>query len=71
MLYRVRPGHTFGQFDQHQAGTLIELTEAEASAFLDKLELEAAPVEPSLELNSSDDVGESTPRKKTARKQPA
>ena len=77
MLYRVRPGHTFGQFDQHQAGTLIELTEAEASAFLDKLELEAAPVEPSLELNSSevsyssDDVGEPTPRNKTARKQPS
>jgi hypothetical protein len=66
MNYRVRPGYTFGQFDQHPAGTLVELTEAEALGFLDKLE--PVPAEPSLELNSSDDAGETTPRKKTARK---
>lgn len=39
MQYRVKPGFTFGQFDQLPEGSLIELTEQEAASFLDKLEL--------------------------------
>ena len=36
--YRVRPGFTFGAFNQHKPGVLVELTEFEAGGFLDKLE---------------------------------
>lgn len=36
--YRVREGFTFGAFDQHKAGAMVELTELEAAGFLDKLE---------------------------------
>ena len=38
MRYRVRQGYTFGAFDQHTAGAVVELAEQEAGAFLDKLE---------------------------------
>lgn len=38
-VYRVRAGHTFGAFDQHTAGALVEMTEREAIPFFDKLEL--------------------------------
>ena len=37
--YRVRQGRTFGAFDQHTAGALVELQEHEAVPFFDKLEL--------------------------------
>lgn len=37
--YRVRPGFRFGAYDQHGPGTVVELTEAEAAGFRDKLEL--------------------------------
>lgn len=37
-LYRVRPGFTFGAFNQHGPGALVELSEFEAGGFLDKLE---------------------------------
>lgn len=37
--YRVKPGRAFGTSKQHKPGDIVELTEAEASAFLDKLEL--------------------------------
>lgn len=44
-LYRVRPGFTFGTFDEKHPGDLVELTEYEARGFQDKLELvvEEAP----------------------------
>lgn len=43
-LYRVRPGFTFGAFNQHGPGALVELSEFEAGGFLDKLEpAESAP----------------------------
>lgn len=51
--YRVKPGYTFGGATLLPAGSLVELTEAEASGFLDKLELveggeerQGAPHEP-------------------------
>lgn len=37
-LWRVRPGFTFGAFNQHGPGALVELSEFEAGGFLDKLE---------------------------------
>lgn len=37
--YRVKPGFTHGASDQYKAGDTVELTEAEAAGFLDKLEL--------------------------------
>lgn len=46
--YRVRPGFRFGAQNQHGPGDLVELEEAAALGFLDKLELveevEAPPV---------------------------
>jgi hypothetical protein len=36
--WRVRPGFTFGAFNQHGPGALVELSEFEAAGFLDKLE---------------------------------
>ena len=36
--WRVRPGFTFGAFNQHGPGALVELSEFEAGGFLDKLE---------------------------------
>lgn len=41
-LYRVRPGFSFGAFNQFGPGDLVELTEFEAGGFMDKLE--PAPV---------------------------
>ena len=42
--YRVKPGCTFGARGDITAGDLVHLTEAEARAFADKLELvEDAP----------------------------
>ena len=37
--YRVRPGRTFGWKDDVGPGEVVELTEAEAAGFLDKLKL--------------------------------
>ena len=37
--YRIRPGFTHGAGRALQAGDLVEMTEREASGFLDKLEL--------------------------------
>lgn len=37
--YRIKPGCTFGARGDITAGSLIQLTEAEAKAFVDKLEL--------------------------------
>lgn len=37
--YRVRPGFTFGVGRAKQPGDVVELTDAEAEGFLDKLEL--------------------------------
>jgi len=37
--YRVKPGYLHGAYNQHGPGSLVELTEDEASGFLDKLEL--------------------------------
>ncbi len=37
MRYQVKPGYTHGAFGQHQAGDIVELSEAEAAGFLDKL----------------------------------
>ena len=46
--YRVRPGFRFGAQNQHGPGDLVELEEAAALGFLEKLELvqevEAPPV---------------------------
>lgn len=46
--YRVRPGFRFGAQNQHAPGDVVELEEAAALGFLDKLELvqevEAPPV---------------------------
>lgn len=36
--YRVRPGFYFGGIIEYGPGTIIELTDAEAQGFLDKLE---------------------------------
>lgn len=36
--YRVRPGFYFGGIIEYGPGTVIELTDAEAQGFLDKLE---------------------------------
>jgi hypothetical protein len=36
--WRVKPGFTFGAFSQHRPGDIVEMTEAEAAGFLDKLE---------------------------------
>lgn len=36
--WRVKPGHWFGPGNQYQAGDVVDLTDQEASAFLDKLE---------------------------------
>ena len=53
--YRVRPGFRFGAQNQHAPGDVVQLDEAAALGFLDKLELveevaapvvEAAPDEP-------------------------
>ncbi len=43
--YRVRPGFRFGAYDQHEPGTVVELTEAEAAGFRDKLERVAEPAQ--------------------------
>lgn len=52
-IYQVREGHTFGPFNEHQAGDQVELLEAEAKPFLDKLafvgkveETQASPTSP-------------------------
>ena len=37
--YTVRPGYTFGNRGQYQPGDVVEMAEAEAAGFLDKLEL--------------------------------
>lgn len=37
--YRVRQGYRFGAQNQHKAGDVVELSEAHAVPFLDKLEL--------------------------------
>ena len=45
--YRVRPGFRFGAQNQHAPGDVVQLEEAAALGFLDKLELVeevAAPV---------------------------
>lgn len=43
--YRVKAGRVFGAKDEYKQGDTVELTEAEAEAFLDKLEpLESAQV---------------------------
>ena len=59
-LYRVRPGRTFGMYDQYRPGDLVELTDSEAGGFLDKLDLvvEEPPVsEPeSVVIDLSDGV---------------
>src|SRR5687767_388073 len=36
--YRVKQGKKFGSGGQYPAGTILELTEAEAKGFMDKLE---------------------------------
>ncbi len=41
--YRVRPGFHHGAQGQYGPGAVVELTEAEAAGFLDKLELVAPP----------------------------
>jgi hypothetical protein len=57
--YKVKPGYTFGWRDDYQPGDVVELTEAEAGGFLDKLEL----VEdvPATEPSSEDVPAEDTP----------
>ncbi len=37
MRYQIKPGYTHGAFGQYQAGDIVEMTEAEAKGFLDKL----------------------------------
>ena len=57
MRYRVRQGYTFGAYDQHTAGAVVELSEAEAGPFLDKLEPaeeEGGPEGDSLDTVSSE-----------------
>jgi len=49
--YRVKPGFTHGQFNQHKAGDIVELTEAEAKGFLDKLELVVEESKPVVEID--------------------
>lgn len=39
MKYRVRKGRRFGAQNQYKGGSIIELTEAQAKSFMDKLEL--------------------------------
>lgn len=52
--YRVRPGFHHGAQGQYGPGAVVELTEAEAAGFLDKLELVAPPASPETpELNIS------------------
>ncbi len=47
MRYQVKPGYTHGAFGQYQAGDVVEMTEAEALGFLDKLQpLAPEPVAP-------------------------
>lgn len=47
LKYRVKPGFRHGKNKQHGSGAIVEMTEFEASGFLDKLELvgEATPAE--------------------------
>jgi hypothetical protein len=56
--YRVKPGFTFGWDDRHGAGAVVELTEAEARGFLDKLELVEAPAAPAQDEEPGDEPGE-------------
>ena len=58
MRYQVKPGYTHGAFGQYQAGDVVELTEAEAAGFLDKLAPVAEP-EP--------EVAETTPEPPTGK----
>lgn len=44
--YRVRPGFRFGAQNQHAPGDVVELEEAAALGFLDKLELVEEVEEP-------------------------
>ena len=53
-LYRVRPGRLFGARKDIVEGDAIELTEAEASPFLDKLERVEADDEPRTDERASD-----------------
>ena len=57
--WRVRPGFTFGAFNQFGPGALVELSEFEAGGFLDKLELvaPAPPAEP-ITISGSAVVGD-------------
>ncbi len=36
--YRVKPGYTFGAFGTYREGDIVELPEADAQGFLDKLQ---------------------------------
>jgi len=63
-LYRVRPGFTFGAFNQHGPGALVELSEFEAAGFLDKLEpADSAPhqLEPVVASGSAVASGDALP----------
>lgn len=52
--YRVRPGFYFGGIIEYGPGTVIELTDAEAQGFLDKLErLPDAPTDAPAETSEA------------------
>ena len=56
--WRVRPGFTFGAFNQFGPGALVELSEFEAGGFLDKLEpVTPAPVAEPVTISGSAVVG--------------
>lgn len=52
--YRVRPGFSFGAFNQYGPGALVELTDFEASGFMDKLEPAGEPVTDASTLTADD-----------------
>lgn len=58
--WRVRPGFTFGAFNQFGPGDLVELSAFEAGGFLDKLE-PASPAEPLIATGSVVVGGEALP----------
>jgi hypothetical protein len=70
-LYQVRPGYTHGAQRQYGPGAVVELTEAAAAGFADKLlRLPEAEAEVEAEVEAKPAVISAAPRKGKARPVP-
>lgn len=58
MRYRVKPGYRFGRLKQFGPGDIVELSEAEANGFLDKLEPVSEPDDPAPAVTPTPDAWE-------------